>query len=345
MYKVKPESTEGKVRVLHRNLLLLCHFLEKPPTNAENTSNNRNRRKRYGKPLHATDETKNELREPDTNEDYPEIPIKECRPVEPEPQEPVTAPDEDNDGETPDDDPELTNVIDEDEAEHEGGEGLHNNEVLNENIPAQNEATGNDDQLRHDQNFADPRERPQRMKQPPVRFGYNQPGNPSLFCQAINTDTQPWQMTPYSSVPPQPWQMTPYPSFPRTNMQPGQMTPYSSIPPQPWLMTSYPSFPLTNMQSGQMTPYSSIPPQPWQMTSYPSFPLTNMQPGQMTPYSSVPPQPWQMTPYPSFPLTNMQPCQMGPHSPLPPAYVWSQMVQRPWQTFQPFYPVAQVGML
>ena len=287
VYKVKPEGTEGKVRVLHRNLLLPCHFLEKPPTNAENTSNNRNRKKRCGKTLHATDETTNELRESDTDEDCPEIAIEECRPVEPEPQEPVTAPDEDNDGEIPDDDPELTNVIDEDEAEQEGGEGLNNNEVLNENIPVQNEATGNDDQLQHDEKFANPRERPQRVRQPPVRFSYNQPGNPALFCQAINTDTQPWQMTPYSSFPPQPWQMIPYPLFP----------------------------------------------------------LTEMQPWQMTPYSSLPPQPWQMTPYPSFSLTNMQPWQMGPYSPLPPPYGWSPMVQRPWQTFQPFYPVAQVGMV
>ena len=276
VYKVKPEGTKGKVCVLHSNLLLPCYFLEKTPTNAENTSNNRNWKKRCRKTLHARDETTNELRESDTDEDYPEIAI-----------EPVTAPDEDNDGETPDDDPELMNVIDEDEAEQEGGEGLHNNEVLNENIPAQNDATGNDDQLRHDENFAHPRERPQRVRQPPVRFNYNQPGNPALFCQSINTDTQPWQMTPYSSVPQQPWQMTPYPSFP----------------------------------------------------------LTNMQPWQMTPYSSVPPQPWQMTPYPSFPLTNMQPWQMGPYSPLPPPYSWSPMVQRPWQTFQPFYPVAQVGMV
>ena len=170
----------------------------------------------------------------------------------------MTAPDEDNDGETPDDDPELMNVIDEDEAGQEGGEGLHNNEVLNENIPARNEGTGNDDQLRHDENFADPRERPQRVRQPPVRFGFRQPGNPALFCQAINTNMQPWQMTPYSSLAP---------------------------------------------------------------------------------------QPWQMIPYPSFPLTNMQPWQMGPYSPLPPPYGWSPMVQRPWQTFQSFYPVAQVGML
>ena len=162
--------------------------MEKPPTNAENTSNNRNRKKRCGKTLHAKDETTNELRESDTDEDYPEKAIEECRPVEPESQEPVTAPDEDNDGETPDDDPELMNVIDEDEVEQEGGEGLHNNKVLNENIPAQNES-------------------------------------------------------------------------------------------------------------------------------------------------------------PTFPLTNMQPWQMGPYSPLPPSYSWSPIVQRPWQTFQPFYPVAQVGML
>ena len=83
--------------------------------------------------LHTTDETTNELRESDTDEDYPEIAIEECRPVEPEPQEPVTASDEDNDGETPNDDP-------------------------------------------------------QRVRQPPVRFGYNLPGNPALFRQAINTN-------------------------------------------------------------------------------------------------------------------------------------------------------------
>ena len=60
-YKVKPEGTKGKVCVLHGNLLLPCHFLEKTPTNAENTSNNRNQKKRCRKTLHATDETTNEL--------------------------------------------------------------------------------------------------------------------------------------------------------------------------------------------------------------------------------------------------------------------------------------------
>ena len=147
MYKVKPEGTEGKVRVLHRNLLLPCHFLEKPSANAENTSNNRNWKKRCGKTHHVTDGTANELRESDTDEDQQEIAVEEYRPVEPAPQEPVTVPDEDNDGETPNDDPDLMDAMDEDEAEQEGGEGFHNNEVLNENISAQNEATGNDDQL------------------------------------------------------------------------------------------------------------------------------------------------------------------------------------------------------
>lgn len=46
---VKPEGKEGKVRVLHRNLLLPSHFLEKPSTNTENKSNNRNRKKRCGR--------------------------------------------------------------------------------------------------------------------------------------------------------------------------------------------------------------------------------------------------------------------------------------------------------
>ena len=90
--------------------------------------------------------------------------MEEYRLVEPEPQEPVTVPDKDNDGKIPNDDPDLMDAMDEDEAEEKGGEGLHNNEVLNENIPAQNEATGNDDQLRHDENIADPRKRPTTSK-------------------------------------------------------------------------------------------------------------------------------------------------------------------------------------
>ena len=94
-----------------------------------------------------SDETANELRESDTDEDQQEIAVEEYRTVKPAPQEPVTVPDEDNDGETPNDDPDLMDAMDKDEAEQEGGEGLHNNEVLNENISAQNEATGNDDQL------------------------------------------------------------------------------------------------------------------------------------------------------------------------------------------------------
>ena len=57
----------------------------------------------------------------------------------------------------------------------------------------------NEDQPWNDENIEDPwpAQRPQRVRQPPVRFGYNQPGNPALFCQAVNTNLQPWQMTPY----------------------------------------------------------------------------------------------------------------------------------------------------
>jgi hypothetical protein len=69
----------------------------------------------------------------------------------------------------------------------------------------------NEDQPWNDENIEDPwpAQRPQRVRQPPVRFGYNQPGNPALFCQAVNTNLQPWQMTPYPPwnpgwLPPQP---------------------------------------------------------------------------------------------------------------------------------------------
>ena len=46
VYKVKLEGTGGRVCVLHRNLLLPCHFLEHPPTNTEKKRNIRNQRKR-----------------------------------------------------------------------------------------------------------------------------------------------------------------------------------------------------------------------------------------------------------------------------------------------------------
>jgi hypothetical protein len=57
----------------------------------------------------------------------------------------------------------------------------------------------NEDQPWNDENIEDPWpvQRPQRVGQPSVRFGYNKPGNPALFCQAVNTNLQPWQMTPY----------------------------------------------------------------------------------------------------------------------------------------------------
>ncbi len=216
VYKVKPEGTEGgRVRVLHRNLLLPCHFLEKTSTNIENTRNTRNERKRRVK----TDEATAELQDSDTDEDYPDIVVEQY-----EIEEEI--------GETPDEDPWLMNAIDEEEPD---GGGLHNNEVINENAPVQNEVAEhenlpmqngvaenenlpvqhevaeNENQLRNDENIVDPwpRERPQRARQPPVRFGYHQPGNPALFCQAINTNVQPWQMAPYPTFNPG-WLQQPY---------------------------------------------------------------------------------------------------------------------------------------
>ena len=46
VYKVKSEGAEGRVRVLHRNLLLPCHFLEQQSENTGNKRNSRNRKKR-----------------------------------------------------------------------------------------------------------------------------------------------------------------------------------------------------------------------------------------------------------------------------------------------------------
>ncbi len=161
VYKVKPEGTEGgRVRVLHRNLLLPCHFLEKTSTNIENTRNTRNERKRRVK----TDEATAELQDSDTDEDYPDIVVEQYE-IEGEI------------GETPDEDPWLMNAIDEEEPD---GGGLHNNEVINENAPVQNkvaehenlpmqngvaenenlpvqhEAAENENQLRNDENIVDP---------------------------------------------------------------------------------------------------------------------------------------------------------------------------------------------
>ncbi len=100
VYKVKPEGTEGgRVRVLHRNLLLPCHFLEKTSTNIENTRNTRNQRK--------TDEATAALQESDTDEDYPDIAVEQYE-IDEEIRE------------TLDEDPGLMNAID--EGEPDGGQ-------------------------------------------------------------------------------------------------------------------------------------------------------------------------------------------------------------------------------
>ena len=77
VYKVKPEGTEGRVCVLHRNLLLPCHFLEQPSTT---TSNSRNQKKRRDKKTHIMHKAMKELRELDTDKDHPEIVVEEYRP-------------------------------------------------------------------------------------------------------------------------------------------------------------------------------------------------------------------------------------------------------------------------
>jgi hypothetical protein len=145
-------------------------------------------------------------------------------------------------------------AIAEDKGEQGGGHHNHNvvnedisvqNEVIgdvgNEDIPVQNEATGNEDQHWHEENIADPRERPQPIRQPPVRLGYNRPGHPALFCQAINSNIQPWQMPPYLPVhpgwPPPPTDIQPWPIPPHPLLHPGPWLP----PPCSWLpMVPYP---------------------------------------------------------------------------------------------------------
>ena len=209
MYKVKSEGAEGRVRVLHRNLLLPCHFLEQQSANTGNKRNSRNRKKRSVKTSHVTDEAMNEARESDTDEDgYSDINFEEYRSAQRP--EPVVVPDVEINGDIPNEGPDLVNVNDQG-GEELNGEVLPHNEIGNVNAPVQNEMAENEDQPWNDENIEDPwpAQRPQRVRQPPVRFGYNQPGNPALFCQAVNTNLQPWQMTPYPPwnpgwLPPQP---------------------------------------------------------------------------------------------------------------------------------------------
>ena len=223
VYKVKSEGAEGRERVLHRNLLLPCHFLEQQSANTGNKRNSRNRKKRPVKTSHVTDEAMNEARESDTDEDgYSDINFEEYRSAQRP--EPVVVPDVEINGDIPNEGPDLVNVNDQG-GEELNGEVLPHNEIGNVNAPVQNEMAENEDQPWNDENIEDPwpAQRPQRVRQPPVRFGYNQPGNPALFCQAVNTNLQPWQMTPYPPwnpgwLPPQqqfwspiamqcPWQM------------------------------------------------------------------------------------------------------------------------------------------
>ena len=143
----------------------------------EKANNNRNRR---GRTINIRDETTSELRESDTDEEYIEIAIEEYRSVQPKQQEPVIVPDENNDRETSNGDADLMDVRQED-GEAQEIEGLHNNEVLNENILAQKEAARNDDQLPNDENIADPRERLQRIRQQ----GYLAGGNRGEFPPKI----------------------------------------------------------------------------------------------------------------------------------------------------------------
>lgn len=210
VYKVKPEGTEGRVRVLHRNLLLPCHFLEHPLANREKKKNIRNRRKRDVKTSHVNDNATNDARESETDEDdYPDVTFEEYRPVQrPEQRQPaVELTEEIINGEIPnEEDPDATNVIDPAVGEEPDGEGHGNNETVNANEPVQNEVAENEDQpVWNDENIGESwqRERQQRVRQPPLRFGYNQPGNPALFCQTVNTNMQPSQVfgvAPYSPV-------------------------------------------------------------------------------------------------------------------------------------------------
>lgn len=165
------------------------------------------RRKRDVKTSHVNDNAINNTRESETDEDnYPDVILEEYRP---EQRQPVIEPNEEiNEGEIPnEEDCDAMNVIDPAEAEEpDGEEGQCNNETVNANEPVQNEVAENEDQpVWNDENIGEPwqRERPQRERQPPVRFGYNQPGNSALFCQAVNTNMQPSRLfgvAPYSPV-------------------------------------------------------------------------------------------------------------------------------------------------
>ena len=116
MYKVKPEGAEGRFRVLHRDLLLPCHFLEQQLANTGNKRNSGNRKKRPVKTSHVTDEAMNEARESDTDEDsYSDINFEEYRSAQRP--KPVAVPDVEINGDIPNEGPDLMNVNDRGEEE------------------------------------------------------------------------------------------------------------------------------------------------------------------------------------------------------------------------------------
>ena len=65
VYKVRPTGSNGRDRVVHRNLLFPCHFSEQQATNTETKRNNRNRSKPPAKTPHGADNAKNEGHESD----------------------------------------------------------------------------------------------------------------------------------------------------------------------------------------------------------------------------------------------------------------------------------------
>ena len=121
VYKVRPEGSNGRERVVHRNLLFPCHFLEQQATNTK-SKNNRNRRKPPAKTSHVAENAKNEVHESEADEDsYSDIIVEEYGSVQrPEQFEPIEVTDEEINREPPREDLELANVNDQDEEPNEG---------------------------------------------------------------------------------------------------------------------------------------------------------------------------------------------------------------------------------
>lgn len=207
VYDIKPESGRGKIRTLHRNLLLPCDYLPSEPgvpinnlvkTKEREASERRAKSKPRSQP--PANSAPNDTDSDSEGEERPSAMPRDLDELHAEDSQ-ETLEDTDENAAEPS---EISHQGDDDENATVEEQNPTTENPISQVPSTMNEQENRDETENNREENADFRPRPQRIRQPPSRFGYSAPGNPATGVFNVWQNPTVGMMQTHGFVPPSP---------------------------------------------------------------------------------------------------------------------------------------------